>query len=587
MITIDTVRISGFRGIKRLEITLAPTTILIGTNNAGKSSILKALQLALGDYGRYLSEEDFFIDPTDIRTSEILIDLRIKPLSGNSTSGNFSNSWTLEFSDHIKQEANGDQFLALRTKVVPDDTKGGFEVNRHTLESWVEFDSWPAQRIKETKLSSRFQSIPLIPIEAQRDIHHELKEKTSFVGKVLSSIKYKQEHIASLETLIRQTNDLAIEQSTELSSLKKHLNTLSKSFNGNGTTELTPFPKKIRDLSKNFTVHFGESRQTFSMEYHGMGTRSWASMLTVKAFTEMTSLRHSEEEEPFFPIIAAEEPEAHLHPNAQRTLFKQLSETLGQKIISTHSPYLAGMADIMSVRSLRRTSDGCVASQLLYQITIEERNILAREVINKRAELLFARAVILCEGITEEQILPAMFEIFCKENLHELGISCVSVGGKNYSPYIKLACSLGIPTVVISDNDGSTKTEISAQLRRIKKDTKLLLENDCFEIFYLNENNDFEAELLEINRLRPEIVDSLVMCETKGSDNERYKSSKLREISAKPDEEIIQLMRTNKASYAGYLGEILIKNPNQHEVNRLLPRAVLEAFTVIKEWFQK
>ncbi|MDR6229866.1 putative ATP-dependent endonuclease of OLD family [Pseudomonas sp. SORGH_AS199] len=587
MITIDTVRISGFRGIKRLEITLAPTTILIGTNNAGKSSILKALQLALGDYGRYLSEEDFFIDPADIRTSEILIDLRIKPLSGNSTSGNFSNSWTLEFSDHIKQEANGDQFLALRTKVVPDDTKGGFEVNRHTLESWVEFDSWPAQRIKETKLSSRFQSIPLIPIEAQRDIHYELKEKTSFVGKVLSSIKYKQEHIASLETLIRQTNDLAIEQSAELSSLKKHLNTLSKSFNGNGTTELTPFPKKIRDLSKNFTVHFGESRQTFSMEYHGMGTRSWASMLTVKAFTEMTSLRHSEEEEPFFPIIAAEEPEAHLHPNAQRTLFKQLSETLGQKIISTHSPYLAGMADIMSVRSLRRTSDGCVASQLLYQITIEERNILAREVINKRAELLFARAVILCEGITEEQILPAMFEIFCKENLHELGISCVSVGGKNYSPYIKLACSLGIPTVVISDNDGSTKTEISAQLRRIKKDTKLLLENDCFEIFYLNENNDFEAELLEINRLRPEIVDSLVMCETKGSDNERYKSSKLREISAKPDEEIIQLMRTNKASYAGYLGEILIKNPNQHEVNRLLPKAVLEAFTVIKEWFQE
>ena len=36
------------------------------------------------------------------------------------------------------------------------------------------------------------------------------------------------------------------------------------------------------------------------MEYHGMGTRSWASMLTVKAFTELLARNHEEEAEPFF-----------------------------------------------------------------------------------------------------------------------------------------------------------------------------------------------------------------------------------------------------------------------------------------------
>jgi putative ATP-dependent endonuclease of OLD family len=47
-IQIDTVRISGFRGICNIEVTLPRVTVLLGQNNAGKTSIVKALQLALG-----------------------------------------------------------------------------------------------------------------------------------------------------------------------------------------------------------------------------------------------------------------------------------------------------------------------------------------------------------------------------------------------------------------------------------------------------------------------------------------------------------------------------------------------------------
>ncbi|WP_139807639.1 AAA family ATPase, partial [Aeromonas salmonicida] len=42
----DTVRISGFRGISNIEITLQRVTVLLGQNNAGKTSVIKALQLA-------------------------------------------------------------------------------------------------------------------------------------------------------------------------------------------------------------------------------------------------------------------------------------------------------------------------------------------------------------------------------------------------------------------------------------------------------------------------------------------------------------------------------------------------------------
>ncbi len=55
-IRVDTVRIAGLRGLHNIEVELPPITVLIGTNNSGKTSVIKALHLALGDYARHLGE---------------------------------------------------------------------------------------------------------------------------------------------------------------------------------------------------------------------------------------------------------------------------------------------------------------------------------------------------------------------------------------------------------------------------------------------------------------------------------------------------------------------------------------------------
>ena len=44
-ILIDTIRVAGFRGIKNLEVSLPRITVLIGTNNSGKTSLIKAFRL--------------------------------------------------------------------------------------------------------------------------------------------------------------------------------------------------------------------------------------------------------------------------------------------------------------------------------------------------------------------------------------------------------------------------------------------------------------------------------------------------------------------------------------------------------------
>jgi putative ATP-dependent endonuclease of OLD family len=190
-ILVDCLRISGFRGIQNLEITFCPMTILIGPNNSGKTTVLKALGLALGDYGRYVTEEDFYIGVdnagVESKADEIVVDVRIVPLADNGQRANaFDTSWQAEFGDKIKAEADGKQYVAVRTKVSPNVIKGGFQAERHTMEKWPDFSSWLTgygQADAYEECLPDLKAFPFFSIEAQRDIHSELRDRNLFCGK--------------------------------------------------------------------------------------------------------------------------------------------------------------------------------------------------------------------------------------------------------------------------------------------------------------------------------------------------------------------------------------------------------------------
>jgi putative ATP-dependent endonuclease of OLD family len=485
--------------------------VLIGTNNSGKTSLLKALHLALGDYSRQLSEEDFHIGTDGNPVQKILIDVRI--VSVNDVGDRiplFNDVWKHKLGDAIKADANGDQYVALRTLIRKDEIKG-FDTKLATLEKWTDVNKWQTEKIKDSKIPSRFSSISFMAIEAQRDIHQELKEKHSWVGKVLSRIKYENTELEALESLIKEVNDQAVSSSTELTILKENLQRLNKSFESSNNVEITPFPKKIRDLSKHFSVHFGESHDnTFPMEYHGMGTRSWASMLTVGVYTKLREEIHEQEAEPFFPILAAEEPEAHLHPNAQKTLYRQLEESKGQVIVSTHSPYLAAMAKQTELRYLKRSDNGIVVRRLSIEDE-EDRRRLQREVIHSRGEILFSKALILCEGETEEQALPMLFEKYFGSECFVLGVSVIGVGGKGkkYLPFLKFTKDFEIPVFIFSDGEPEIITELRETYSIVYGETDI---TNCDNITIL-EGTDFEGYIISSGF--KSIIES-VICQEEG-----------------------------------------------------------------------
>lgn len=586
-VLVDKLRISGFRGIKDIEISLSRVALLIGMNNSGKTSVVKALQLALGDYSRYLTDEDFHIASDDTRCEEIIVDIRIVPTSedGNRDQS-FHEDWIQEFEDKIRAEANGYQFLALRTTACPDKVKGGFTVEHYALDRWPT-SSWKNEKTrKENQIRRRYDSLPFISVDAQRDIHQDLRDKTSFVGKVLSSVKYQESEIRQLEEMIAEINQEAVEKSEPLKRLKKQLNALNQSFEGSGQAELTPFPKKIRDLSKRFSIHFGESdKNSFSIEYHGMGTRSWASMLAVKAFIELMANNHKQEDQPFFPIITVEEPESHLHPNAQRTLYQQLTkDPLGQVIISTHSPYLPAISSLYEICGLKKTVDGICVRSLSPNLDSEEINMLRREIMRLRGEILFAKALILFEGPTEEQLVPAMFELYHGCPPFEKGVNCVSVNGKNYKPFLIFAFSFDIPVCIVSDNDGKTKKEVKSIIKKIKEEQEFCLNEQAFSLEFLSKGNDMEPELLKVLQLREEIIEALIAMKTRG--NPRYDEAKRKKLERMDDEDLLEEMDESKPAYASFLSDVIIKNPNGKKKNELIPKALIKSFKQIEEWIE-
>jgi putative ATP-dependent endonuclease of OLD family len=206
--------------------------------------------------------------------------------------------------------------------------------------------------------------------------------------------------------------------------------------------------------------------------------------------------------------------------------------------------------------------------------------------MSNKAELLFSSSLILCEGVTEEQVIPSMFAKKCGKEMHETGVNCISVSGKNYAPFVKLACSLGIPTLIISDNDGNTAREVHAQIRRLRRETGLELSEDVFSIEHLSPGNDIEAELLCLG-LRDELIDSLVLSETKGSENERYVSAKRREITALADSDLLIRLRASKASYAGFLGDIIRTNPYGKTKESLIPATFIRGFAKVESWLTR
>lgn len=283
-ILLKTIRIAGFRAHKSIELNFDPQTILIGTNNVGKTTILNALQLAMGD-GRFSLTPDDFHLTSGVASPELIVDLLFTPVDvDGNPSDDFDQTWTSALGKGIKDDGDR-QFFAFRTRAASDEMDKNLSPSRCILNQWLAWDdqgAWQATNNEgdSFRVSSISKAIPLYFQNAQRDILDDIRQRSSYLGKALSKISYEASERQALQDLIQEVNDKAVASSPILGTLKDNLSQLGNTFGTiQGSADITPFAKNIRDLTKSVRLHFHDGLENLSMEYHGMGTRSWSSLL--------------------------------------------------------------------------------------------------------------------------------------------------------------------------------------------------------------------------------------------------------------------------------------------------------------------
>ena len=510
-ILIDRIRVSGFRGLNDFEMSLSKTTILTGMNNSGKTSILKALQFALGSRA-FLEVDDLFTSK-DETAQKIQIDIRIVQIDDSEKyQEEFDEEWEAIFkTDKIKVDGEF-AYVPLRTTATYNSILSKFDIEQQILNTWDSAPGVKWQDIIGKKQSFSVEEMPFFYIDAKRDVIEDMKLKSSYLGKMLADVAkgYNKVDIETLESLIAELNEQAIDKSSILTTIKTALEGVNSAMdNQESCVELSPFSKKIRDLSRGISIHYGEDSNSFAMDYHGMGTRSWSSLLTLKAFITHSNGLAEIDTKSFFPIIAIEEPESHLHPNAQKKLYRQMAEMPGQKIISTHSTYIAAAAEISEVRGIYKSGS------IVCSGNIDEKNLLPddqrklrQKVVNTRGEVFFSKAIVLFEGETEEQALPILAAKHFGCPPSELGIDFIGVGGAGqYYPFLLFAEAFNIPWYIFSDGEEAPVKDMTKAVKRIRG---VEFEDIAKEhnVFVLENEEDFEKHILNQN-YKLEIIKSL------------------------------------------------------------------------------
>lgn len=578
-ILIDKIRISGFRGLRDFEMTLSKTTVLTGMNNTGKTSILKSLQLALGSR-TFLSTEDLHISK-DESINKIIVDIRIVPVNEEGAIQNFDEKWEEYFGAIIKPEDTV-SYVPIRTELTYNQLKSSFDLKQTILNEWENSSGGKWQDIISKREKIELTAFPFFYIEAQRDVVEDLKLRTSFLGKMLSDVSkaYNKDDIQALEELIAELNEQTIAKSSILSTIQTTLEGINSTMDKkDSNVSISPFAKKIRDLNKSVSIHYGDKECSFTMDYHGMGTRSWSSLLTFKSFIKHNFELAKQNEDLFFPIIAIEEPEAHLHPNAQKQLYKQMCEMSGQKIISTHSPYIAGSAELNEIRGISKYADIVKCGTIKIQnLDEDDTRKLRQKVINTRGEIFFSKALVLFEGETEEQALPVLAEKYFGRPAYECGIDFIGVGGAGqYFPFILFAESLNIPWYIFSDGEDIPVSYMTDAVKKFHKNPSLDI-NTLENVFIIDQKEDFEKYIIRQNYL-DDIKNYIKSVELPKCVNEKHRESKIREIDAYSSNIILDLSKNHKTKWS------LIYAYSIYNSSEPLPPLVSKLFDKIKNDF--
>lgn len=161
---------------------------------------------------------------------------------------------------------------------------------------------------------------------------------------------------------------------------------------------------------------------------------------------------------PSLTILAIEEPENHLSPFFLSRVVGQLTElaegTPTQSIIASHSASALARVEPDQVRYVRldRQTATSTVTPIVLPADKTEAGKYIREAVRAQPELYFARYVVLCEGDSEELVIPILAQAR-DIPIDRSFVAIVPLGGRHTNHFWKLLFSLNIPYATLIDLD--------------------------------------------------------------------------------------------------------------------------------------
>lgn len=483
---ISNISVENYRGFcetKTIELN-EKLNIFIGHNNSGKTSIIKALQilfdtsyskrLSINDFNRQISIDELKTNPPQIKISSVLKesegekeyseDIVLVSTMLTKIERPYEAKITYEFFLPEKEvEDYKSTMEAIESKNIEDywseiehsflskyvwKLYGGDEKLKTTVDSDIlsKFDFEFLQPIRDVERDLSSGSNSLLKEVIDFFIDYDIKnDKTKDKATVKSELlKVKREFADSAQLLMDKLQKRLVSGEKQIVTYADNtgatFDETSPHFDGN-LNETTLYSALKLTLEDKAGIKLPPAN-------NGLGYNNLIYIALLLSRMQKDAMgEYYGSNAKLFSVLAIEEPEAHLHPTMQYRFLKFLNENMKSNVrqvfISTHSPNItaASKLDNLIVLSKEKEKIDVAYPGRVFDVSNKEdkasKAYVERYLDVTKSDMLFAKRVILVEGISEQLLFP-IFADCLKSDLVDVHVAIINIGGRYFKHFLKL-----------------------------------------------------------------------------------------------------------------------------------------------------